>query len=844
MALGDDWPLILAGPILRRVEPRRVSVWVALSAARTVTLHVFQGIVAGSGAGLITSPAPVYTGSRTTMGIGPKLHICVVSAEMPAGNPLQPGTVYSYNLQFSPFDQPPPPVGLPDTDLQTLAILRDESAGPRPHLALGYVPNQLPSFATPPPDLRDLIIAHGSCRKPHGWGMDAMPILDKLIGREPSSPTKRPHYLFLTGDQIYADDVALPLLPMLSEAGAVLIQTIEKISTNEGQFVVCHNVLPAGRRQRVMDEKAKFTSEAGDSHLIAFREFCAMYLFVWSNVCWPDDLPRQEDVLGLALSDKLPAAAILTKAEPSSDAEGYEQLRKKLQREWRRQLPQLKQFRDGLPRVRRALANVPTLMIFDDHEVTDDWYITREWRDRVLTAPLGVAIMRNALAAYALFQAWGNDPPAFEQGLRQELLETIISTYLNLDIDMTAAGRLATLFGLDLTIDELPEPPPVPEQPPITWHYRLSGGQYDIAVLDTRTRRVYQSRFTPPQLLSEAALRAQVPELPSSNAAELLIVIAPAPVLGVQVFEELIQPISGAVFDIIHRITIEGERQNGTPQDETRLQLVGAMKADIEAWAFNAVGFEALLARLQPHGRVLILSGDVHYGLTSALDYWKGAGPPVRYVQVVCSAYQNQNDPVKQFLLNSGRLQQALGRGFLPAARLGWRNELGLLKPLNVPGGRVSPRRRGLLRRTPLVIPAHDWPAGTTLSQPAEWRWLLRILADERPDEGPTGRPDDVAPDPLTPDADPGTTAGYARTLEHYVVAQEKANTRRIVWNNNAALIRFERAVDGLYVRHEIYYRVEDEEDEDLPVEPYTLHRARLEPTAELPPELNDARLG
>ena len=65
------------------------------------------------------------------------------------------------------------------------------------------------------------------------------------------------------------------------------------------------------------------------------------------------------------------------------------------------------------------------------------------------------------------------------------------------------------------------------------------------------------------------------------------------------------------------------------------------------AWAFNPAGFEALLARLKPHGRVLFLSGDVHYGLTSALDYWVGAGPPARYVQAVCSAFQNENDPVQ-----------------------------------------------------------------------------------------------------------------------------------------------------------------------------------------------------
>ena len=49
-------------------------------------------------------------------------------------------------------------------------------------------------------------------------------------------------------------------------------------------------------------------------------------------------------------------------------------------------------------------------MIFDDHEVTDDWNLSPLWRDRVMTTSLGVTIVRNALLAYALFQDWGNDP--------------------------------------------------------------------------------------------------------------------------------------------------------------------------------------------------------------------------------------------------------------------------------------------------------------------------------------------------------------------------------------------------------------------------------------------------
>jgi len=60
--------------------------------------------------------------------------------------------------------------------------------------------------------------------------------------------------------------------------------------------------------------------------------------------------------------------------------------------------------------VRRALANVPTYMIFDDHDVTDDWNLTARWRDRVRASPAGRRIVANALAAYWAFQGWGNDP--------------------------------------------------------------------------------------------------------------------------------------------------------------------------------------------------------------------------------------------------------------------------------------------------------------------------------------------------------------------------------------------------------------------------------------------------
>ena len=85
-------------------------------------------------------------------------------------------------------------------------------------LPLGYDTLHLPGFVLP--SARDkLKLIHGSCRKPHGGGPDMLPLVDALISDSRALPGSRPQQLFLTGDQIYADDVAPGLLPALTEAG-------------------------------------------------------------------------------------------------------------------------------------------------------------------------------------------------------------------------------------------------------------------------------------------------------------------------------------------------------------------------------------------------------------------------------------------------------------------------------------------------------------------------------------------------------------------------------------------------------------------------------------------------
>ena len=152
-------PLLLAGPILRRVDPNLVSVWLALSEPAKVSLVVYEGVATAANATPFVTSAP-----EDTWRLGDKLHLALVSARIPetAGKSLQPDTLYSYDLSIIAGGRP--------HDLASLNMLRDATASESPdghaHLALGYQPDVLPSFAPCPSKLPDLRILYGSCRLP------------------------------------------------------------------------------------------------------------------------------------------------------------------------------------------------------------------------------------------------------------------------------------------------------------------------------------------------------------------------------------------------------------------------------------------------------------------------------------------------------------------------------------------------------------------------------------------------------------------------------------------------------------------------------------------------------
>lgn len=552
-----------------------------------------------------------------------------------------------------------------------------------------------------------------------------------MIERTHTDPFGRPHQLFLSGDQIYADDVAMMLLPQLTTTGNGLLGVTERLPIKTGsstaQIDAATTNFPTTWRQELVVQQAKFTSGEASSHLLSFGEFCALYLLSWSNVLW-DELTSEANVFPESGDENAIVAALpahLRELYPAQTRKRKIEARNKLKDDYKQQSDDVKAFKKTLPKVQRALANVPSYMIFDDHEVTDDWYLTDDWRDKVLTAPLGVTVLRNALLSFTLFQAWGNLPSRFSTGDHAQL-PTLTPQLMNASPAPTpaTANQIDALFGF------------TGAEPRIKWHFTVPTGPTTTVVLDTRTRRSFDGRFNPPGLLSQAALDEQLPSsLVPSPGAEALIVVSPAPVLGLALIEELAQPLAArGKADFVMSVVLEGEPR-----------ITGYMEWDMEAWALDAASFEAFLARCHEMGKVVLLSGDVHYAFSAEMDYWKQGQPtPSRIVQLTASALKNDWGEAPKRVLETVTAQRLIHSAFYPAARLGWDNPLDLRGRLNVPGNAIPRQLRALLRRAPTVIPTEGWPAGTTISIPPEWAWRMSLVKDLRPDDNSSAaRPSD-----------------------------------------------------------------------------------------------------
>ena len=548
----------------------------------------------------------------------------------------------------------------------------------------------------------------------------------------------------LTGDQIYADDLGAGMLVMVNAIADAIIDGDEMIRVDGTQFPVVLENFPAERRLKFVQETAGFTTTDGDNHLLSFGEFAAMYLASWNPRIWVPLGTPDKVFVPFAGDERLRALLSYPEGKfaeadafkeitgpdgkpqkifgmPGTNQTHVNQARQKWLEDrtkehggFTNEQTNTVIFRHGVPRIARVARQRRDVHECDDHEVTDDWNLNQKWRNRVYSTTAGKDIIRNAVAAYGVFQGWGNDPVKFETGNNKDFLDKT-SAMFDDGADHFPSGpldRIEELTGV-LVVPKLDKQP--------VWHYQTVGPRHVIAVLDSRTRRKFTGQdYTPPDLIGNNR-DEQIPKGPFTDEHELVFIVAPAPVFGPDVIESLGWPLAILLTDVKRRGA--GAAGSGPVKKEA-----GTEKFDNEGWASNPQAREDFLKRLTTFPRAVILSGDVHYGCSMAIDYWKkGTATPVRIAQLTSSGTRNNFKPIVASIVRTNAMLQ-LFLSDLSAEQLAWtatppdqhsHRRVRVAGPIGATGSLSGVGARGRLakrdnaardRRTGLVVARGDDP--------------------------------------------------------------------------------------------------------------------------------------
>ena len=557
-------PDILAGPILRRTDSKELYCWIALSKPFEARTEVFT-VQQSNGAFFVEC---ISSQSETTIvRMGENLFLYLMKTE-PNEDSFPTGQLLGYNVFFSDGDK--------EWHLGDYQLL-----DPHNPYSIVYDDFPLPSFFIPANQHASFM--YGSCQKLHGTGNDAMIKGDNLIAGCWFDLHKRPASLFLLGDQIYADDVAEPITPLIQNLGETLIGNKEPLHylTEELAPTNGKNIYHVNARSEIMKKLCGFTSRKAANHLIALGEYSAMYLLSWSPSLWQaagqsEAIPKFDELLSnnnyYVESDK-----------------AMEENRK----EYEEQSKALIQFAASTPHIRRVMANMSVYMIFDDHDITDDWNISYDWMENVWSAPLGRHVIANGLTAYWAFQGWGNAPESFST----HFLAVINSRLKERNYETKQYENwISTMWSFS------------------NWHYTIPSTPTTI-VLDTRTQRFYpdtkQRLITPflnnrtngPNLIRKDGWDQLETSLYASgwHEGEPLILLSATPLYGVDLIETFLKKV---VLPISNNIP----------------KLQEAM--DLEWWKFNGQGFHEFHTRIASWNpsECVILSGDAHMAFALATE--------------------------------------------------------------------------------------------------------------------------------------------------------------------------------------------------------------------------------
>lgn len=306
--------------------------------------------------------------------------------------------------------------------------------------------------------------------------------------------------------------------------------------------------------------------------------------------------------------------------EPSDEMEEFIKARRDVHKGSKKELADFEEYTELYrlawtePSIRWVLSVLPSVMIFDDHDVRDDWNTSDVWRRTMAEKSWWPRRIVGALGSYWLYQHVGNFEPA------QLDQDALLARLQEGDGD---GGKLLDEFAWES------------DQHPGRNRFSYSRDLEDcrLVVIDSRAGRITDPRQR--RMVDEPEWQ-WIDERLTGDLDHLLIATSLPYLLpeGVHDVEAWNEAVCAGVWG----------RGGAVVGEKVRQAL------DLEHWAAFRHSFDQMAASLtevatgrrgRPPASVLLLSGDVHYSYVAEASLAKGSDAESRVYQLVCSPVRN-----------------------------------------------------------------------------------------------------------------------------------------------------------------------------------------------------------
>ncbi|MGW7276719.1 alkaline phosphatase D family protein [Streptomyces sp. NPDC054844] len=265
------------------------------------------------------------------------------------------------------------------------------------------------------------------------------------------------------------------------------------------------------------------------------------------------------------------------------------------------------------PQVRWLLSTVPSCMIFDDHDVIDDWNTSAAWLADMRATDWWRERLLSGLMSYWVYQQLGNLSP--DELAADPLYAAVREAPDGTDVLRTFAVRADA------------------DPASVRWSYRRDFGRVRLVMVDSRAARVLEEdRRTMLEPGEAAWLREQVME--ERDSYDHLLIGTSLPWLLPHLVHD-VEAWSAAM--------CVGERGARWARLGERIRR----GADLEHWSAFPTSFDSLADLIAEAGTgpgapatVSVLSGDVHHAYV-AEPSWPGRAPDATVAQLTCSPVHN-----------------------------------------------------------------------------------------------------------------------------------------------------------------------------------------------------------